>query len=104
MVQIISDRIIPFGKSLCGFLLSSANTLTASNPIYAKNTPLTAIITPLNPFGINDLTPSSLAGVQLNVRPFEKTRYPPTNTTNPTIANFNTTMALLKLRLSLIPR
>ncbi len=36
-VQIRRERIMPIGKSRCGFLASCAVVETASKPMYAKN-------------------------------------------------------------------
>ena len=44
---------IPIGKSLCGFLVSSAAVEIASNPIYAKKIIKAPINIPSNPFGAN---------------------------------------------------
>ena len=38
MVQMARDRMMPMGKSRCGFFASWAVVETASNPMYAKNT------------------------------------------------------------------
>ena len=42
--------------------------------MYAKNTPLTAAITPPKPLGIKLFTPLSSGGIQLCVAPVEKTK------------------------------
>ena len=42
--------------------------------MYAKNTLATAVITPLNPFGINDRTFSVFSGNQFEVSPFDNTK------------------------------
>jgi hypothetical protein len=43
--------IMPIGKSRCGFLDSSAELATASNPTYAKKTTVAPVKTLLIPFG-----------------------------------------------------
>src|SRR5256886_5595099 len=49
-VQINSDPIMPIGISFCGFFASWAAVLTASNPMYAKNTIPAPAMTPFQPY------------------------------------------------------
>src|SRR6267143_887309 len=57
-VQMSSEPMIPIGMSFCGFLASCAAVLTASNPIYAKNTIAPPVNTPLQPNSPATGTPS----------------------------------------------
>ena len=54
-VQIRSDPMMPIGRSLDGFLHSSAAVDIASNPIYAKKIRLAPTQTPWKPFGMKGL-------------------------------------------------
>ena len=59
-VQSSNVPIIAIGKSLCGFLVSSAAVDIASKPIYAKKITNAPIKTPSKPFGINGVQFSGL--------------------------------------------
>ncbi len=52
MVQMISEPMMPIGRSRAGFLTSSAAEVTASKPMKAKNTSAAALITPVMPYGM----------------------------------------------------
>ena len=51
MVEMISEPMIPIGKSREGLRVSSATVDTASNPMYAKKTMAAPDCTPAQPFG-----------------------------------------------------
>src|SRR6185503_12789444 len=86
-----SDAMMPIGRSLFGFLASSAVVDTASKPMYAKKTTAAAAVTPGHPYGAN--------GDQ-----FFGTTYPtPTMMKNTTAASLTATMAALKRALSRTP-
>ncbi len=48
----ISEPMMPIGRSRAGFLTSSAAEVTASKPMKAKNTSAAALITPVMPYGM----------------------------------------------------
>ncbi len=56
----ISEAMMPIGRSRCGFLASSAVVETASKPIYAKKTTAAAAMTPEKPYGMNGVQLSGL--------------------------------------------
>src|SRR5712664_2090304 len=58
-VQMSSDPMMPIGMSRCGFFASCAAVLTASNPMYAKNTMPAPAMTPFQP----NLPPPSAGGM-----------------------------------------
>ena len=53
IVHKTSVPIIAIGKSLCGFLVSSAAVEIASNPMYAKKITNAPVKMPSKPFGAN---------------------------------------------------
>src|SRR6266550_6072981 len=98
-VQMSSEPMMPTGMSFCGVLASCAAVLTASNPMYAKNTMPAPVITPVQPnsprvpvFG--DMKGCQFAGLMACAAP---------TMNNSTTATLTNTMTLLTLADSLMP-
>src|SRR5207248_11512790 len=64
-VQISSEPMMPIGMSFCGFFASCAAVLTASNPMYAKNTRPAPAITPVQPNAPRSPVLGGMKGCQL---------------------------------------
>src|SRR6267378_1568340 len=103
-VQISNDPMMPIGISFCGFLASCAAVLTASNPMYAKNTIAAPVNTPLQPNSPGTATPSLTVCGGMNGCQLSGLMAWAANTMNRrTTATFTNTMMLLKFADSLMP-
>lgn len=87
----MSDPMIPIGRSRPGFRTSSAAVDTASNPMYAKKTIAAPVTTPVHPNGRNGV---QFAGLMYRI---------PMKMKNMTIETLTATIAELNLALPLKP-
>src|SRR6266513_3820338 len=98
-VQMSSEPMMPTGMSFCGFLASCAAVLTASNPMYAKNTMPAPVITPVQPNSPRFPVFGGMKGCQLA----GFTACAAATINRRTTATLMNTMTLLTLADSLIP-
>src|ERR1051326_1232004 len=91
-VQMIRLAMIPMGMSRCGFRVSSAVVETASNPMEAKKMMSAPLITAAKPVGTYG---RQLVGC---------TKNEPNAMKNTTTATFRTTIHVLVVALSRIPK
>src|SRR2546427_3674773 len=93
-----SDPMMPIGMSFCGFFASWAAVLTASNPMYAKNTIAAPVMTPLQPY-----SPGPSLGGMNGFQFAEWTACAAPKMKSSTTASFTNTMTLLTFADSLMP-
>src|SRR2546430_1823007 len=93
-----SDPMMPIGMSFCGFFASCAAVLTASNPMYAKNTIAAPVMTPLQPY-----SPGPSLGGMNGFQFAEWTACAAPKMKSSTTASFTNTMTLLTFADSLMP-
>src|SRR2546427_7535308 len=97
-VQTSSDPMMPIGMSFCGFFASCAAVLTASNPMYAKNTIAAPAMTPLQPY-----SPGPSFGGMNGFQFAEVTACAAPKMKSSTTASFTNTMPLLTAADYLMP-
>src|SRR6266849_2560246 len=103
-VQMRSEPMIPIGMSFCGFLASCAAVLTASKPIYAKNTIAPPVNTPLQPNSPATGTPSlTVCGGMNGCQVAGLTAWAANTMNTNTTASLMRTITLLTLAGSRIP-
>src|SRR5207249_12228065 len=98
-VQINSEPMMPIGMSRCGFFASCAAVLTASKPMYAKNTIPAPCMTPLQPNWPRTPVLGGMNGCQL--AEFTTLAAPKMNSS--TTATFTNTIMLFTVADSRIP-
>src|SRR5882762_2640140 len=103
-VQMSNEPMMPIGMSFCGFLASCAAVLTASNPMYAKNTIAAPVNTPLQPNSPGTGTPSlTVCGGMNGCQLAGLIAWAAKTMNSRTTATLTITMMLLKFADSLMP-